>query len=240
MYGWRARLGIMIPSVNSVVESELAYLASLVPGVSCHFSRMIMRGETKVEQLESMSESIDTCVESLLDVSDIFLYACTSGSFLKGVTWDTTVTERIQDVACGKQAITTSNALVKALRELKAKTIALATPYINEVNERQINYFREVGIEVVAASGLSMAQRGGSGLCNPNEAYTLGRQVAQGQPIDALVLSCTNFRTLEVISVLESDLGAPVITSNQALFWAGIRNAGIGSSIHGFGQLLEI
>ena len=57
-----------------------------------------MKGQSKFEQLESMVESIDECVESLLDVSDVLLYGCTSGSFLKGPAWDNTITEHIKSV----------------------------------------------------------------------------------------------------------------------------------------------
>jgi maleate isomerase len=239
VYGWRARLGVMIPSVNSVIEPEFAHLSSLTPGVSSYFSRMIMKGQSKFEQLESMVESIDECVESLLDVSDVLLYGCTSGSFLKGPAWDNTITEHIKSVAIGKEVITTSNALVQALRELMVQTIVLATPYIEEVNEKQVSYFRKSGFTVASVLGLSITTRGGAGLCTPDEAYRLARKVAQGQSADAIVISCTNFRTLGAINLLENDLGIPVVTSNQALFWAGLRRTGISSPIYGYGSLLE-
>lgn len=38
MYGWRARIGLLIPSVNTVVESEFSKI--LPEGVSIHGTRM--------------------------------------------------------------------------------------------------------------------------------------------------------------------------------------------------------
>ena len=39
---------------------------------------------------------------------------------------------------------------------------------------------------------------------------------------DAYFLSCTNIRALPVIETLEAELGAPVISSNQAMLWRAL------------------
>lgn len=235
MYGWRVRLGVMVPCVNSVVEPEFSLLAPR--GVASYCTRMQMRGGTKEEQLASMAAELESYVDSLRDVADLFVYACTSGSFLKGPDWDQEIVRRLTELS-GKQAVTTSGALVKALQTLGVNRVALATPYTESINAKQIDYLHHFGIRVVAARGLAITARGGAGLSEPAAAYRLAKEVAALAAVEALLISCTNFRTLEVIDPLEEDLGLPVVTANQATFWAALRLAGLKDKIYGYGRLL--
>jgi maleate cis-trans isomerase len=54
---------------------------------------------------------------------------------------------------------------------------------------------------------------------------------------DAYFISCANIRSIDVIEVLERDLGKPVITSNQAAFWRALRMAGVNDVIPALGSL---
>ena len=54
----------------------------------------------------------------------------------------------------------------------------------------------------------------------------------------ALVISCTDFATLPLIAELEQEIGKPVVTSNQATFWATLRAAGVDDRFEHFGTLL--
>jgi maleate isomerase len=65
-------------------------------------------------------------------------------------------------------------------------------------------------------------------------AYHLGREVVRSvSDVDGLFISCTNFRTFEIIESLSLDLGKPVITSNQASLWMALKMGGIPSSLWG-------
>ena len=64
MAGWRARLGIMVPSVNKTMEPELYRLAP--KGVSLHFSR-IRQVEDTPEQLTRMIEDVPRAAVELSD-----------------------------------------------------------------------------------------------------------------------------------------------------------------------------
>jgi maleate isomerase len=60
-----------------------------------------------------------------------------------------------------------------------------------------------------------------------------------GKENEAIFISCTNFRTIEIIQELEEATGKPVISSNQATLWYALRKLGLKDSIKGYGQLLE-
>ena len=56
---------------------------------------------------------------------------------------------------------------------------------------------------------------------------------------DALLITCTDFPTLPLIPELEDELGVPVVTSNQATFWAMLRAARIDDRFEHLGKLLS-
>ena len=59
------------------------------------------------------------------------------------------------------------------------------------------------------------------------------------QDAQALFISCTALRAVEVIGRIEGELGKPVVSSIQAEFWQSIRLAGHSVPLDGFGSLLR-
>ena len=55
---------------------------------------------------------------------------------------------------------------------------------------------------------------------------------------EALFLSCTALPAVPVLAQIEAELGKPVLSSNQALFWALLDRAGI--ACDGPGRLCEV
>jgi arylmalonate decarboxylase len=55
---------------------------------------------------------------------------------------------------------------------------------------------------------------------------------------EAIFISCTNLATLDVVARIETDLGKPVISSNQPCFWHCLRSLGIRDRFEGYGRLL--
>ena len=68
--------------------------------------------------------------------------------------------------------------------------------------------------------------------------YDLGL-AADHTEAEALVLSCTDMRSVETITRLEQTVGKPVISSNQAMMFQAMQLTGIGKAMTGFGQLLD-
>lgn len=235
MYGWRGRLGLILPNVNTVMEPE--FNSVLPKGVNCYISRVIVRGEWNLSTLIEMAEGIERAAEELKAVADVIGYGCTSGSFAKGSEWDKKLIERIETTS-GRPATTPSTSLIEALKILGIEKIALATPYTQEANEQQKDFFENEGFNVVNMKGLNVRKHGGQGVYYPSDAFRLAKEVATPNS-EAIVISCTNFRTFEIIELLENDLGIPVITSNQATLWMLLRMLNIKNAINGLGRLFH-
>lgn len=234
MYGWRARIGVMIPSANTTVENE--YIRMAPEGVSVHTSRMYMI-DTNAENLKKMTEQVDRCTHELSTAKcDTIVFGCTSGSFVGGVSWNSDLEQKMEKIA-GVPCLTTSTALRRALKLYGKKKLSIVTPYIAELNVLEKSFFEAVGYEVLDIKGLDIEDNATMGMQPHTASYRLAKQIPK--ETELLIISCTDFRSIENLSALEEDLGLPVISSNQASFWAALRAAGVNEKLTGYGSLFS-
>lgn len=220
MFGQRARLGLIVPSNNTTVEPEFVRMSP--DGVDCFATRtMIVETEDpelKARTILDMHARIDDAAREVASLqADAIGYVCTSGSFLDGDDSDRAVCARLTD-ATGVPTITTSTAVVVALRSLGVRTVALATPYITQVSRGLRAYLEGAGFSIAGHRDLELLSNLEKGRLAPEASEQLVRSMDLGDA-DAVFISCTNWRTIESVAALEADLGIPVISSNLATFW---------------------
>lgn len=237
-HGWRARIGVIVPSVNAVLEPDFYDMAP--QGVSVHASRL-MRGKVLKPTLEDefkMNLEIERAAAELATTeAGVILYGCTGGSLLEGVGYDKEIIDRIEKQT-NIRATTTSTAMIRALKELDIKKLAVATPYPSWLNDKEREFLEGNGFEVVNIEGLGLTNSTEHHTCTPAETYRFVKQVDSRQA-DGIFISCTNFPVIEIIEPLEHDLGKPVVTSNQASMWEALRMVRVREPIRGYGILLE-
>ena len=235
MYGWRGRIGLMVPTGNTVMEPEFNRMAP--DGVSVHANRVYLKDVTPQgltgmeEHAASSSRDLVTCEVGVL------AFGCTSGSFVGGKGYD----QKLIDIMHGETGIpatTTTSAVMSALRVLGVERVSLATPYTDEINAIEERFLTDHGIEVVKSAGGGMVETARIQNCEPHVAYHRARAVDDDRA-QAVFISCTGFRTIEIIAQLEADLGKPVISANQATFVECLRMLGVGDVPSGFGSLFE-
>jgi len=206
-------------------------------GVSIHTTRIGLK-EVRADALREMTEDAAEAAQLLSTAGvNLIVYGCTTGSLLGGVEWERKLMEKVQENG-GAPSFSTASAVVEALRELEATKLVVATPYIEELNTLEKNFLEAHGFEVLQMRGLGLVRNLDIGKEAPSTAYRLAREVFRKEA-DAVFISCTNLRTIEVIKALEADLGRPVMTSNQASMWKALRTGGVRERIFGYGSLLE-
>ncbi len=57
---------------------------------------------------------------------------------------------------------------------------------------------------------------------------------------EAIFISCSNFRTQELIDGLEQKYGLPVVTSNASMMWAMLRLINDKRDVPGAGRLFKL
>ncbi len=232
--GWRLRLGVLIPSVNTVVEPQLN--AMLPEGVSLHFTRLKLTGSSD-EELLAMVERVEEAALLLADAEpQRILFHCTAvTTFAPGMVAG--IQARITG-ATGLPADVTAEGIVAGLRSLGARRIVLVTPYIPPVNAREVAFLRHHGFDVLSEHGLDLPGGKAFATVEPAEWYRI--VMAQRHPdADAYFLSCAQTRTAEVIEALEHDLARPVVTSNTGALWHCLRQSGLRDAVPGFGTLMR-
>ena len=233
MYGWRARLGLIVPSSNTTNEPE--FRRHLPGGVSLHAARMRLDG-VNAAALSAMGDEVERCV-SLLAAADVdaVAYGCTTGSLVEGPGYDEEIESRIE-AAAGVPGVATAASVKRALEALSVDSVAIATPYVSDLDEREVAFLEDAGFDVVAISGLGLDDNVEIGALSPESAYRRARAV-DDPAADAVFVSCTNYRTFEAIAPLERDLEKPVVTSNQATLWDALRTLGVGAGDPSLGRL---
>lgn len=235
MYGKRGRIGLIVPSNNTVVEREFNRL--LPDGYLVVATRMA-NTRTEKDDLERMAAQAERGAAELATAEvGVVAFACTSGSFMNGPRWEAELQATLESAA-GCPVVTTSDAFIEALRALAVREVVVATPYADEINALERAYIEAQGIKVRDIVGLGIRQSVEIGRCEPDVARTLVMRL-DARAADGIFISCTALRTIEVIDDLETATGRPVVTSNQATFWKCIRTLGHRDAIPGAGRLLR-
>ena len=228
------RIGVLIPPMNVSMEQDMN---SLVPdGVTVHFTRLYRKqAVTSVADLQEMLDGLEEDVKRLsFTRPHVIVYGCTSGSSLEP-RQDQDIARRIED-ASGVPAIATAGAVVEALQALSIRRVAVATPYIDEINEREMAFLVDYGFEPVSLEALRLGNSYDIPDVTQEEIHRLALS-ADRPDAEAVFISCTNLRTAPLVESLERELGKPVITSNQASTWAALRRVGVAEPMPGGGRL---
>ena len=183
-----------------------------------------LRVDVDLAELISTEEALRVGTLDLLAPGpDAVLYLCTSGSFVRGVAGEQRMREVMVD-AGAPAAVTTSGALLGALRHLDVGNIAVASPYLPSLRRLLDGFLRAAGFGVVTHYGLDLDQhiwRIADGVVRDLV------RAADRASAEAVFVACTNVPTFDLIAELEAELGKPVLTANQVSLWAALRAAGI-------------
>jgi maleate isomerase len=232
-------LAVQIPT-DTVLDSEGALLVSKMPGVwlrtqKCEFDAEVLTAETFERAAGNIRRAAAACLPAS-EISAVGL-SCTSMSFVLGP-------ERIDEQLRGAcpNAVSTdmARAQAAALHALDVTRIALVTPYIQDLAEKNAAMLESQGLSVVAHQTM--------GLTHDSQTDKVSKETIKAWAADtdcddaqALVIGCSAMRACEpgFIDELEKAHGKPVVTSTQAFMWSLLRKAGVADQIDGYGTLFR-
>lgn len=231
----RHRLGLIALSTDVTIEADFHRL--LPDGAMFHTARVIQTNPTTIENLRTMGPQLGAAAASLIEGHplDAIAYGCTSATVAMGYD---EIAARIGAGRPGLPVTTPITAALKAFELFGVRKISLLTPYIDDVNQPMRRYLEEAGITVlnIAAFGLESD----IDMCRVSpDAIRRAALASCAEDADALFVSCTALRGVEVIEALEAELARPAFSSNQCLFWDALRLSGYAEPISGYGGLLR-
>ena len=233
-----ARIGVLVPFTNTNLEADMALMRP--QGVSFHYARLGGYDRDEIPDEKQMAglgaSDLDEPLALLLGVRpDVVMYGCTSATLTHGPQFDADLSRKITDLS-GAATVTAAGALVFALKALGATRIGFASPYVPKINDDAVAFLQGCGVTTLHRSEvMGTLDNYSQGELTPQKVFDLGR-AADHPDAQAIVLSCTDMRSVEIIDRLEAELGKPVITSNQAMLFQALHHLGLGYA-DGFGNL---
>lgn len=239
------RIGLIVPSSNVTVETELPQLLSRHADAdfTFHSSRMRMHAVTP-EGLAAMNAQRERCVLEIGDAGvDAVLYACLVAIMATGLgeheRVEFAVAEQLAAGGVAPAVLSSAGALTRALRDSGAQRIALVMPYLRPLAEKVVAYLENEGFEVADWRALEVADNTEVG-CIPSERVMGAARELDLTGVDALVISaCVQMPSLAVVEQAERELGLPVLSAATSGAYCLLRSLGLPVNIPGAGRLLR-
>lgn len=220
----RRRVGLLIPSSNTVMEPDFWH--ELPDDVTVHTGRMYMKDATAAAEGHMLDEFTLPVARDVATTSpDVIVFGCTSAGALRGNDYDTELCRRISDIS-GVPTVSVISAARKALKGYGTRAgnetagaprrVGVVTPYVDALNTKIAESLEADGLEVAKISGLGITANVAIADVTPERITQFAAQELSESSIELAFVSCTNFRAVEALSQLERRLGIPVVTSNQA------------------------
>ena len=239
-YGWRAKIGMLSPMSNFITFTE--WNSVLPDGVTLHEALMGLT-EATPEHLKAMRKNAVSEAKKLaLGQMDILFYGCTSGSFVGGPGYDEDIIKELE-AAVGIPTTTTTTCVLKAFADLGIKKIALIGPYLPELFDNEVQFFKGHGIETLYVKALGKKYTAEISLLRdtPYVFYRYAKEAFRSaKGIDAIFITCMASPAMKIIPSLEEEAGLPVISSNSASLYGVLKNLGIKASIEGYGRIFRL
>jgi maleate isomerase len=217
-----ARVGLIIPSSNRMVEQEM--IAAFPAGVQPHVTRLRMTGPNR-GPLATVLPRVEEATRALTDARcEVVAFHCTANSMDEGREGEERILAAMMR-AGAPRATTTATAVRRAFDALGARRIVLLTPYDQRTTDHEAEFLHEAGYQVL--HGVGFALNGSDAYCATPPSFWRDRALEAARPdADVYFVSCANISVFSVIADLERQLDRPVVTSNQAVVWDCVSQLG--------------
>ncbi len=214
----RVRVALLVPSSNTVMENDL-HAGLPKDRFTVHTDRMYLVETTRACELAMIEKHAPAAAKDLGTLNpDVLVFGCTSAGSLFGLAYDAKVCGSLGELA-GCSTVGVVSSVSEALQRRKASKVAVITPY-NEDLTQSVASAVATRTGVVCAHGMGITDNVALADPTPEQIVEFARERLRGQSFDCLFASCTNFRAVEALPLLEKAFGVPVVTSNSSVIEA--------------------
>lgn len=232
-----ARIGLILLATDHTTERDFQRMVPHAE-LGLYGTRVEYANPTTPENLRRLAPRLSAAAAMILpgERLDALYFGCTSASVVIG---DESVAAAIDRVRPGVPLVTPVTAACDAFRALGVRRISVLTPYTLETSQPLFPYFEARGFNVATLACFGFDDDRQMARIQP-EALVEAAVEFTAREAEALFISCTALRSAQVAERIETAIGRPVITSNQAGVWRCLRHAGIARALPGYGRLLSL
>ena len=237
-YGWRGHIGYLTAGLWSMDRWE-DFRPLIPPGVAFIVASNPVTNLDK-DVLHAAFERAEQMAKLLASEADVMIMGGQPVYTLPGEDHLEKLLERIRTTT-GKTTTTTLLAAIEALERLEAKKVVFVTPTKVELAIPVRNFLTAKGLQVVATKTMDIVHVNQCAGISSDSIYRLAKQGTLEAPqADAIFMNCGRMPVSDIITKLEGDLGKPVVTTQQAIVWWGLRQLGVKDKIAGYGKIMEM
>lgn len=241
-YAWRARIGHVTPTaIDEVMSHQFHRMAP--PGVTMVQTSLGVREVTEAGIADGL-ERAEEAAKALASVApDCVIVGGSPTAVIGGFGSDVRLAENIERLI-GIPTTTAQGAAIEAMRSLGMERLAVVSVLSEFFTDRLTGFLEDSGFVVGSVERLSSdSQSMDLGVLarmplrtTYEAAVRAFRRVKEG---DGVYVPTAPTPVVDVIEVLEEELGAPVVASPQAALWKGLEMAGVSVRVTGYGRLLR-
>src|SRR5580765_8588960 len=231
MFGWRARIGYLCPSVFEMIGYD--FYRIVPPGVGMIGVTCMIDG-WRADAYQTGLARVEECATELgRRKCDFIIHSGVPLVVSQGNGYEREVISKIETLT-SVPATTSIVAGMEALRALSVRRVGLVNPYPSELNDAVVAFMKahRFDVDAVVSLGADFTRIG-----NVSEAdvYAAARQAVKQSPqIEGLYLPCPQFPALAVISEIESDLQIPAVGHLTSEIWMTFKTLKIHTPIQRF------
>ena len=221
-YGWLGRVGIGTPQANPTVEAEMRRL--IPKGVEYFTLRLTSASNDPSVRLKDYATGLPTFIEERfagLEV-DAFFLGCTASTYLLDPSREADIFSEASEKLGGAPIISAAHALRAWLKDIEAKSIAVATPYPDWLFKLAEKYWQKAGYDVVTRQKIDISGDDTYGiyqLQSVDARPALEKLITAGA--DAIIISGTGMPSLSLLKAAEQ-MDIKIMSSNYATAIKGL------------------
>ena len=211
-------VALIVPHSNTVMGRDFQRMGGEAFDVTTW--RIQLDAVTREAEERMLGPTLDGRLEEIAPTRpSLVVFGCTSAGALGGLDHDARVGQRIAD-ATAAPVVTVVGSMVEQLAALSPSRVAVFTPYVDDLTRSVSACVREAGYEVPLERGAGLVDNEALGRMEPERIvdFVTGELRKADADVDAVFLSCTNWRAAEALDAASAALGVPVLSSNQVTY----------------------
>ena len=235
MPNWKARIGILSPSVfevpsdwNLILPRDFSLVATGL-NVQTHSPEEFDRA---IEALES------TLSVFIAEEVDVILVGGITLATQRGYNAEQEVMSKLSK-QFGLPITTGMQASVEALHYLSARKIVIATAYKESINHAVKRYYEDSGLKVLGITGHNVTKPVEQVKLPEDTSAKVGQKLIDEYPESDALLLQGRWPSVACVEQLETEVDRPVVATVAASLWWALRALAKKEPIKGYGKLLR-